>query len=184
MDTASGRAHPHNPLAFWRRPLDFSRGPVYLSRRRGSRRVLARGWLAYPGSLTPLPAGSPSGNLVGGANDIKEEEEEEEEGERGKGKEEEGEEVKVEVKEEEEQAPRSASCPRRPRAPAAASGGGRRRSRSLPARTSHRPAPCASCLRSALSGRSEGICWNLAGGARRCERCWLGHNPCRPLYVH
>ncbi|KAI0439385.1 hypothetical protein F4803DRAFT_554161 [Xylaria telfairii] len=183
MDTASGRALPRacppNPLAFRRGPLVFSRGPVYLPRRRGSRRVRPRRWLAYPGLPTPLPAGSHPGNLVRRADDIKEEEAE---GEEGKGKGKDGEEVKV--KENEEQAPRSASCPRRPRAPAAANSSGRHRCRSMPARTTRRPAPCASCLRSAFSGHSEGTCWNLAGGIQRCERCWLSHNLCRALPSH
>lgn len=78
----------------------------------------------------------------------------------------------------------------RPRVPAATppprpqrsqrSSTGRRRREPRVAQSQRRP-PCLACLKSALSGKSLGVCYNTQSGpSARCLRCSSGHS-CRPM---
>jgi hypothetical protein len=48
-----------------------------------------------------------------------------------------------------------------------------------------RSSVCLACLRSALAGRSDGRCYDIAvGRSSRCERCHKQSHACRPIPEH
>ena len=61
--------------------------------------------------------------------------------------------------------------------------GDEKKARERPASSGQlRQVPCLGCVRSALRGRSDGLCYDTVGGGTRCWRCASGHS-CVRLYV-